>query len=144
MSWGNRLLITFIVFGVGMLYLVYRATTTTFELVEPDYYNQELKYQQVLDASERSKQQGQVVVIAQSDSIRMNWPESIQGKSIQGEAWFYCAYDQKRDRKIPIETRTGTQQVGRKELFAGNYTVKLSWTDGVDRYYQETPLSISE
>lgn len=144
MSWGNRLLMTFIVFGVGMMYLVYRATTTTFELVEPDYYKQELQYQQVLDDSERSQQHGQVAVITQGDSIQMNWPESVQGKFLLGEAWFYCAYDQKRDRKIPIETQLGVQRIDRKELLAGNYTVKLRWTDGVDRFYQETSLSISE
>lgn len=144
MSWGNRLLITFIVFGVGMLYLVYRATNTSFELVETDYYKQELQYQQVLDASHRSQQQGQATILTQENSIQLNWPESMQGKALQGEAWFYCAYDKKHDRKIPIDAQAGVQVIDRKEILNGHYTVKLSWTDGVDHFYQETPLSITE
>lgn len=49
MNWGNRLVIVFLVFGAGMGYLVYRSMNTDFELVESDYYKQELRYQNVID-----------------------------------------------------------------------------------------------
>ena len=38
MNWGNKLLVTFVVFGAGMIFLVYRAVKTNYELVEKDYY----------------------------------------------------------------------------------------------------------
>ena len=53
MNWGNKLLLTFLVFGGLMAYLVYRSLNTNFELVEKDYYKNELKYQQVIDGSKR-------------------------------------------------------------------------------------------
>ena len=54
MNWGNKLLITFIIFGAGIFYLVYRSMHTNFELVEKDYYKSELHYQQVIDGSNRA------------------------------------------------------------------------------------------
>ena len=41
MSWGNKLLVAFIVFAAGMFYLVYRSVNTNYELVEKDYYKSE-------------------------------------------------------------------------------------------------------
>lgn len=54
MNWGNKLLVTFIVFGAGMGVLVYKSMNTTYELVEKDYYKKELRYQEVIDGSNRA------------------------------------------------------------------------------------------
>jgi hypothetical protein len=142
MSWGNRLLITFIVFGAGMIFLVIRSVGITTELVEPDYYQQELVYQSQLDASARATEQGPVTIDNENDTIIFSWPSQQQNKSISGEAWFYCAYDKKRDRRIPIQTDNGQMQIDRKQLKAGRYTVKLNWDDGQEQYYQENTLDI--
>ena len=51
MNWGNKLLITFLVFGAGISFLVYRSMHTNFELVEKDYYKSELRYQEIIDGT---------------------------------------------------------------------------------------------
>ena len=88
MSWGNRLLITFIIFGSGMIYLVYRCMNTEFELVEKDYYKNELAYQQVIDASKRTGQLSSAARLTQAtEELRLEMPEEMKGKKLKGELW---------------------------------------------------------
>lgn len=142
MSWGNRLLITFIVFGAGMIFLVFRSMGITTELVEPDYYKQELLYQSQLDASARVREQDRVTIAKEDKSVIFSWPDQKQKKPISGEVWFYCANDKKRDRRVTINTDSGYLQIDRKQLTAGRYTIKLNWNDGQQQYYQENTLDI--
>lgn len=44
MNWGHKLTFTILVFIGLMSYLVYRSLNTDFQLVEKDYYNNELQY----------------------------------------------------------------------------------------------------
>lgn len=144
MNWGNRLLIVFIVFALGMFYLVYRSVGSSSELVEADYYQQELSYQSQLDASVRGVRSGGVQVNEQHGSIELIWPSSQTRSSLKGEAWFYCAYDKNRDRRVAFETTNGHQWIDPKRMAPGRYTMKLRWNDGSNDYYQESNIAISE
>ena len=53
--WGYKIMIVYLFFVVGMVVLVIKSTMQKFELVQPDYYADELKYQTVIDASQRAK-----------------------------------------------------------------------------------------
>ena len=106
MNWGNKLLLTFIVFGAGMGYLVYRSVSTNYELVEKDYYKQELRYQQVIDGTNRVNQLSSAVKIEQTDAgIILELPQEMKEKDISGDVLFYCAYDKKKDKKFSLQDR---------------------------------------
>ena len=53
MSWGYRVLIILGIFLVGMISMVIVATKQTNEMIDSDYYEKELAYQQVIDARKR-------------------------------------------------------------------------------------------
>lgn len=112
MNWGNKLLVTFIVFGAGMSYLAYRSLNTNFELVEKDYYSQELKYQQVIDGGSRANALSSPVKIEQKRSgIILQLPAEMVNKQITGNVWFYCAYDQQKDKKFELKLTNECNQV---------------------------------
>ncbi|RYY14658.1 MAG: hypothetical protein EOO04_29865 [Chitinophagaceae bacterium] len=144
MSWGNRLLITFIIFGTGMIYLVYRSMHTEFELVEKDYYKTELAYQQVIDASKRSQGLVSRANIAVTDSvIQLQLPDEMKNKRISGSVWFYCAYNSAQDKKLPISiNEDGLQNFPSGVLLPGSYTAKLSWEADMNHYYEELPIAV--
>ncbi len=144
MSWGNKLLVTFIVFGCGMIYLVYRCMNTEFELVEKDYYKNELAYQQVIDASRRTGQLSSVAKLTQTtEELRLEMPEEMKGRKLKGELWFYCAYDSKKDKKMSLELDgSGVQHIPSSMLNAGRYQVKISWNDNANHYYQEIDMDV--
>lgn len=144
MSWGNKLLITFIVFGSGMVFLVYRCMKTDFELVEKDYYKNELAYQQVIDAAGRSGKLSSTAKFSQTQAgLQLQLPEEMKGRAIEGEVWFYCAYDSRKDKRVPIAVNGSAFQLFEPGVpEAGNYVAKISWRDGSDDYYYETPLTV--
>ena len=103
MNWGNRLLITFIIFGAGISYLVYRSMHTNFELVEKDYYKSELHYQDVIDGANRANALQSAVILKQdNNAILLQLPEEMENKKVTGDILFYCAYDEKKDKTFKI------------------------------------------
>lgn len=144
MSWGNKLLITFVVFGAGMIFLVYRCMKTEFELVDKDYYKNELAYQQVIDATERTgKLSGNASFIQTGAGLQLQLPAEMKGYEIKGEVLFYCAYDSHKDKRVPLDLNSAAfQQFAAGLLSPGKYLAKLSWSKDAEHYYYETPLTI--
>ena len=144
MNWGNKLLITFIIFGAGIFYLVYRSMTTNFELVEKDYYKSELHYQQVIDGSNRAGALHSPVKLEQKeDLILLQLPEEMKNKMVTGDILFYCAYDEKKDKKFRLLVNNDGEQVFQPgTITPGNYTVKINWSSDSDNYYTEKTLTV--
>ncbi|MBI5856329.1 MAG: FixH family protein [Sphingobacteriales bacterium] len=144
MNWGNKLLLAFIVFAAGMFYLVYRSVNTNYELVEKDYYNKELRYQQVIDGMNRVNQLSNPVKLEQTGrGIILQLPEEMKNKAISGDVWFYCAYDEKKDKKFRLQPDADGMQIFQlSSVLPGNYMVKITWQgDGKD-YFTEKKLTI--
>lgn len=144
MSWGNKLLIVFLVFAAGMSFLVYRSVSTNFELVEKDYYKQELRYQQKIDGANEANALASAVSLTQDETgILLQLPAEMKTKSLSGEVWFYCVYNEKKDKRFRLQTGRDASQLFRlEEIEPGNYTVKISWRDGSKNYYSEQPLTV--
>lgn len=144
MNWGNRLLLVFIVFGVGMCYLVYRSMSTNYEMVESDYYKQELRYQQVIDAHQKANALSSAVkATADAGEIKLQFPDEMKNKVLSGEVHFYCGYDSQKDRHISLKTdSTGEQLIPAGKIAPGTYTLKIKWNAESVDYYSEIPLSV--
>lgn len=144
MNWGNRLLVTFIVFGAGMCYLVYRSMHTTYELVEKNYYKTELSYQQTIDATRHAGELKSPIRVQQTpDGILLQMPAELQDKKIEGEIWFYCAYDAARDKRFTLAMKDGSGQLFHNAaILPGTYIVKINWTSAGKAYYTENNLTV--
>jgi len=112
MNWGNRLLLVFIVFGLGMGYLVYRSMNTNYELVESDYYKQELRYQNIIDEHNQANALSAPVTVLQKDgAVVLQFPEEVKSQELTGEVYFYCAYDSKKDKRLALKPDNKGQQL---------------------------------
>lgn len=144
MNWGNKLLFTFIVFAAGMFYLVYRSMHTTYELVEKDYYKTELRYQQVIDGTNHANELSTAVTLDQkAGMINLALPAEMKNKDISGNIWFYCAYDEKRDKKYKLQLNADAMQTFEPSaIMPGNYTVKITWNNEDKTYFAEKKLTV--
>lgn len=144
MNWGNKLLVAFLIFGGLMAYLVYRSLNTNFELVEKDYYKSELRYQQVIDGSKRLSDLNLSLLLKQTEKeVVLELPAALRNKESVGDVWFYCAYDARKDKRVPLKTNDEGIQLFAKESFSpGNYIVKINWLMDNQYYYTEEKLSI--
>jgi hypothetical protein len=144
MNWGNRLLVTFILFGAGILYMVFRTFSVNSDLVKKDYYKDELRYQQVIDGSNRANALTSPVKLElKYQSVLLQLPEEMTNKEITGEVLFYCAYNEKKDKQFPLQVDNKGIQIFQPGTIApGNYTVKITWKNDGKDYYAEQSLTV--
>jgi len=144
MNWGQKLIMVFIVFAIGMIYLVYRCIHVNTDLVTKEYYKDELKYQDVIDGTRMANAlSGRVQLNQDNEAITVQLPAEMKNERVSGKIWFYCAADAKKDRHISIEMDADAmQQISKKVLRPGSYTVKLNWKSNNKNYYTEQTLTI--
>lgn len=143
MNWGYKLMITFVVFAVMMVCLVYRCFQSSFELVEKEYYKSELIYQQVIDETDNANILSARPAVTQSgNSIVLKMPEEMRNEGVSGTVLFYCASDSGKDKKFNLSVDNSGTQVFSDSLKAGKYTVKISWSRNGKKYYAEQNLII--
>lgn len=145
MNWGNKLLITFLAFGAGMTFLVVRSVNTNYEMADKDYYKKELTYQEVIDGTNRANALSAAIALQQTDSgIVLQMPDEMKNKTVSGDIWFYCAYDEKKDKKVTLQPNAeGTQLISVNNLQPAAYTVKISWTANGESYFTERNLTVN-
>ncbi len=141
LNWGWRIALLYVGFVLLMLSLVYKTTTVKDDLVTPDYYAKELKYQDQLDKQQRTnklKEQPTWVVDGQKVSIK--FPAELVSKNIKANILFYNAAEAKKDFSINCTLdSTGLCEVSAGKLQRGVYQMKIDWSaDGVSYYTEGT------
>lgn len=144
MNWGHKLFIVILCFIGMMSVLVYKSVNTDFQLVDKDYYKNELKYQEVIDGADRASRLKTAAKIEKNgDKILVQLPDEMKGEKVTGALWFYCAYDAKMDKKISFFPDSNGIQTFDVSMFTpGSYTVKLEWFSNNTGYYKEQKLSL--
>lgn len=138
-SWGYKILFVNITFVVGMGFLVFKASSQKFDLVTKDYYDQELKYQDIIDQSANTARLSAPVVVERSaGELKINFPAEMKHKQKSIDFYLYYPADAKRDfrKLINLSENEFTQQLPQK--MSGNYELKLTWEiDGVKYYFEK-------
>lgn len=144
MNWGHKIIIVFAVFAAGILTLVTKSMRTRVDMVTPDYYGEELKYQQVIDGKQNAAKLSAPVTIAQpEEGIMITFPPELQGKSLTGKLTFYRPSDSGKDIQLALQPDPSGHQLIRRQLLSkGQYQVKVQWTMNNQPFYQETPVHI--
>jgi hypothetical protein len=143
MNWGNKLIVVFVLFAVLMCVLVYKSVNTRYDLVSKDYYKDELRYQDKIDGMANAAKVSDVVVTQNDSEVIVDFPKELIGAKANGEAWFYCATDDLKDKKIPLQAdANGRQLFPKSQLSKANYLLKLSWKIDSNFYFSEKKITI--
>lgn len=145
MNWGNKLLVVFVIFGGLISYMVYRCMQTPVNLVNKEYYRDELAYQQVIDGSRKANAlSGKVHLRQTGRDILLQLPEEMKHTVIKGSILFYCPSDAGKDRRLSLQVDSGASQAISCCLFLpGQYMVKIQWESEGVQYFTESPFTIS-
>lgn len=139
LSWGYKIMFVYIAFVAGMGFLVFKASSQKFDLVTKDYYDQELKYQQVIDqAANTSRLSAPIAIERNPSDLKISFPGEMKNKRKLVDFYLYYAADAKKDFRKSFELNeneiTQALPVGMK----GMYELKLSWeADGVKYYFEK-------
>ena len=131
----------YIAFVAGMVFLVFKASSQKFDLVTKDYYDQELKYQQVIDeAANTSKLSTPVSIETKEGELTISFPDEMKNKKKLVDFYLYYAADAKSDFRKSFELNENELVQALPVGMKGMYELKLSWETGGVKYYFEKKL----
>ena len=144
MNWGIRVVIVLVLFLAGMTFMVGLAMRQTNETVDANYYDKELKYQQVIDGKQQLAALGQRVSIRDSaGSIWVRLPEPASGQLDSGCIEFLRLSASSADRRIPIQSGVAAvYSLLRTSFVKGWYRVRVAWENNHTGYYYEENVQI--
>lgn len=140
MNWGKKILIVYVVFIAGILYMVFKSSSQKSDLVTADYYAKELRYQEKIDEMNRVVALGAPVEYVIKDRILyIRFPGDFAGKKLVGEAVLYCPSDENKDFKKDFSLKDETLQLDIPATGNGLYELQLSWKDeaGLTYYFEK-------
>ena len=133
----------FIAFALLMGTLVYKSMNTKYELVTKDYYKDELKYQDRIDAKNESSKLSDISVLQKQDSVVINFPKELLASSITSDIWFYCKTDETKDKHLKFETIAGKAlSIPVSSIDKANYQVKVNYKTSKTNYYSEKEIIV--
>ncbi len=144
MNWGYKILFLYTGFIAGILFLVYKCTQENIDLVTPDYYERELKFQDQIDRSGNIEKSGYSLTISyneSSDCIDIMYPPMKEDK-IKGEILFFKPDNSKLDFTVPVQPLNGKQSIPVDKLVKGYWKIQTTWEAGTTPLYQEEKVYI--
>jgi hypothetical protein len=133
--WPYAIISYFAVFITGIVAWVSFAMRHDEQLVRPDYYAHEIKYQDQIDRVARTdRTDASITYDRAAQTIRVQ----ITKTNIEGTIHLYRPSDERLDQKLPITT----QPFDVSNLERGFWKVRLNWTHLGREYYVEKPIII--
>jgi hypothetical protein len=144
MNWGIKILILYIGFMVMVLASTFFAMNQRVDLVTDNYYEKELKYQEQIDKSKRTKSLKEKTEIQLLDKqIKIKFPALPDKNSSKNSILLYRPSDPLKDLKVVVSTDSlGIQFVPSEKLTRGFWKIKLNWVTNETEYYDECVLNI--
>lgn len=141
-NWGKGIATAYIVFVVGILSMVFLSKNQKIDLVTENYYQQELVFQEELDAQQRVENQGCIPILARKrGGFQVDIPNS-KGKNIEGQLLAYCPSNKAGDHVIALpKTTSGGWLLNLSELNFSKYIFKFHWTRNGERYSASIPFT---
>jgi hypothetical protein len=143
-NWGAKIALMYSGFVVLILFLVFKSMKQDFQLVSDDYYQKEIKYQDVIDAGKNQSQLSAPVSIhANEANVSFDFPQEFKDKDCKGNVQFYSAVSSKWDASFPLKTEQNSMNISREKLQPTRYLVKINWESAGKKYYQEDSLNLA-
>ena len=142
MSWGTKIAFLYLSFATMIGVMVYKSVTQSVDLVAPNYYEQELKYQDKIDGINNLRAESKAIIITQGEnSISFNFLKEMGVP--KGHILFFKPDNAASDIETEIKTdNEGVQTIDTKALTKGTYLVKIDWKIGDKKFFKEERISI--
>lgn len=144
MNWGKGITLALIAFAGMMVFFMIKAAQNPSPLVTDNYYEQELKYQQRINNTNRANAlSAEVVMQITAKGIRLEFPKEVDPATITGELTLLRPNNPSLDRTIAVTaTDNGVFEVVGDLLAPGRYNALLEWTAGENTYYSEQKIVV--
>ncbi|MEI6311920.1 MAG: FixH family protein [Bacteroidota bacterium] len=144
MNWGYKILIVIIVFMVGMLGMVGLAFRQNNEMIDANYYDKEIAYQSLIDASNNlSNISKDSILILNEQEVICNIPVQLNKQFKTGTIEFIKSDDMSKDQTIKfVPDEKGIFIMQKNKFSKGAYKARIHWINESTSYYKEQTIII--
>jgi len=143
MNWGYKILFVYLAFIAGILFMVFRSSGEKTDLVAPDYYAQELKYQEKIDEARRTESLTSPLQYSmENGQMRISFPADFKGKKLDGSITLYCPSDKGKDLRQAFAIQDEPVFLVIPKGYAGLFELRVSWQADGNTYYFEKRIFI--
>jgi len=145
-NWGTGILIVIITFLLIVIAFFIFINNLDINLVEDNYYEKELVYQERIDKiNNTSALPGDIKITHQPGTILIQFPDTDATLKPVGSIWFYRPSDPKKDFTVPLQLNDSLRQVlDVTSIDKGKWIIKMDWDTGGKEYYFEEVIIISD
>ena len=146
MNWGHKILIVIILFLVAMLSMVFLASMQTNEMIDDQYYQKELAYQQVIDAQQNLMNVSTGNLVSQTMlEVVVTLPVGTFEKLEGGYAELLRNDAASRDTRQDILKNGNNRSIFlKKDLSRGMYKARIRWKSDGKEYYKEESVFVEK
>jgi nitrogen fixation protein FixH len=145
MNWGKAIAIVFSVYVVLLIGAFIFSTGAPPLMVEDNYYERELAYQEQIDKSARASALSETLTfryLAETDKGMFTVPKIASAEAIRIDALFYRPNNDRLDMRYALTPDSSyTILVDLHELIPGFWKVKIEWQAGSTQYYNESSFT---
>ena len=145
-KWGIGIFTLYGGFVLFILICVAFASMQSFDLVEPDYYQKGIDYQQQIDRLDRTAASGETPAIgydATQNGIMVAFPSTVVPGEARGTITLFRPSNAQWDKTVPLNLDSeGKQVISAAALAKGRWRVKVNWTIGDSAYYAEDYMDL--
>ena len=142
----NGIIFTIIIFIIGLIWYIVFSYSVEFGMVEEDYYEKGLNYQDQIERIKNANQLPEpVTIINLGNHIQIKFPESLDFYSAEGQIQLFRPSDPNLDRFVNLKLDDGGQQLINVSSFdQGAWIVKLNWKKDSIEYYTEQRIFLNK
>jgi hypothetical protein len=134
------------VFVAGTAGLIVMACSQKVELVSPDYYEKELKFQGQIDRAERTRRDASQATVAFDvgrQCITVSLPPGQAASEVAGTIELYRPAAAGMDHAVKLAPdASGVQRLDARAMAPGLWRVRVNWTANQQGYYLEQKVVV--
>jgi hypothetical protein len=137
LHWGHGLAIALGCFILFILFLIFifPMGKQNAEMISNNYYEEELHYQDIIDAKKNASELEKVPVYkATTEGMMISFPESIKVDDNKVNFVLFRTDDSNLDVRKEIDLQHNVFLIPKKVISKGSYTLKLKWTENKKPY----------
>ncbi|MBL4604336.1 MAG: FixH family protein [Flavobacteriaceae bacterium] len=138
-NWGKGIVIAIISFVSFIMYFVISMSTNEkfrHDLVTEKYYEKELNYQQVINATKNAKSlKEDIKIIKDTKGLQIQLPKIFEKGKVEGKVFLYRPSNKQLDFEIPISITDNYLLVPEKRLLGGRWNISVNLKYNNKDYY---------
>ncbi len=144
MNWGHKITIVIVLFLIGMLSMVYVASMQTNEMIDDHYYQKELEFQKVIDASQNLINISENNLVSQTiGDVVITLPVGTFEGLEKGNIEMLRNDSKSKDVNLALEPNgTNRRTIPKNTLSKGIYKARIKWTSRGKEYYREESIFV--